>query len=87
MSARAPPAPTARSHALRRLPTRAARDATYRRHAHAVRVRMRACRSDANGCLEPRAVHAALPVVRGEKWACNHWISLTPLELLLQVGS
>ena len=41
---------------------------------------------DADGRLDPRAVHSALPVLRGQKWAANHWISLTPHELLLQVA-
>jgi hypothetical protein len=40
-----------------------------------------------DGALDPRAVHAALPVrgpddAGGEKWACNLWCSLTPEELL-----
>jgi hypothetical protein len=37
---------------------------------------------DANGHLDPLAVHSALPVRRGHKFASNHWISLTPAELL-----
>ena len=41
---------------------------------------------DAEGRLDPRAVHAAMPVRRGEKWAANHWVTLTPTELLWQLG-
>lgn len=37
---------------------------------------------DSSGRPDPRAVHAALPVVSGEKWAANHWVSRTPKELL-----
>ena len=40
---------------------------------------------DADGKLDPRAVHCAKPVHRGEKWAANHWVSLTPEELLTEV--
>jgi prolyl 4-hydroxylase len=38
---------------------------------------------DEAGVIDPRAVHAALPVTRGEKWVANFWLSLTPVELLL----
>ena len=41
---------------------------------------------DESGKLDPRAVHSALPVLRGEKWAANHWISLAPQGLLIDVG-
>ena len=40
---------------------------------------------DADGKLDPRAVHCAKPVTSGQKWAANHWISLTPEELLTEV--
>ena len=35
-----------------------------------------------DGQIDPRAVHCALPVIRGEKWAANQWCSITPRELL-----
>ena len=38
---------------------------------------------DEGGVIDPRAVHSALPVERGEKWVANHWISLTPTEILM----
>jgi hypothetical protein len=37
---------------------------------------------DAEGRLDPRAVHAAQPVTSGEKWVANFWCSITPEELL-----
>ena len=38
---------------------------------------------DADGQLDPRAVHSALPVVPGkEKWVANFWCTITPNELL-----
>ena len=37
---------------------------------------------DEDGVRDPRAVHSALPVTRGDKWVCNFWITLTPTELL-----
>ena len=38
---------------------------------------------DQQGSLDPRAVHAALPISEGgEKWAANFWVSVTPDELL-----
>ena len=37
---------------------------------------------DTSGRLEPRAVHCAMPVTKGEKWVANFWISITPAELL-----
>ena len=37
---------------------------------------------DVSGRLEPRAVHCAMPVTKGEKWIANFWISITPAELL-----
>jgi prolyl 4-hydroxylase len=40
---------------------------------------------DADGKLDPRAVHCAKPVTSGQKWAANHWVSLTPEELLTEV--
>ena len=37
---------------------------------------------DERGVIDPRAVHSALPVARGEKWVANAWVTLTPAELL-----
>jgi prolyl 4-hydroxylase len=37
---------------------------------------------DASGVIDPRAVHSAMPVIRGEKWVANAWVTLTPAELL-----
>ena len=41
---------------------------------------------DPDGVIDPRAVHSALPVRRGEKWVANAWVSLTPAELLAGVN-
>ena len=41
---------------------------------------------EGTGRIDPRAVHCALPVTRGEKWAANCWVSLTPSEILSQLG-
>lgn len=35
---------------------------------------------DAEGALEPAAVHAGAPVRGGEKWGANHWVSLKDLD-------
>ena len=40
---------------------------------------------DEDGRLDPRAVHCAKPVTKGEKWAANNWVALTPEELLTEV--
>ena len=37
---------------------------------------------DETGSLDPRAVHCALPVRSGQKWAANFWVSITPAELM-----
>ena len=35
---------------------------------------------DAEGALEPAAVHAGAPIRGGEKWGANHWVSLKALD-------
>jgi hypothetical protein len=37
---------------------------------------------DELGRLDARAVHSALPVLQGEKWVANHWVTLSPRELM-----
>ena len=36
----------------------------------------------ADGRLDPRAVHSAMPLGEGEKWIANFWITITPAELM-----
>lgn len=41
---------------------------------------------DRNGVMDPRAIHAALPVSRGHKFIANYWISISPHEMLSGVN-